>query len=215
MIIALSLAAGVFAGCVFYIAAAAGLAEFQLAVVPRRGWGRRMTAGTYKPQLSYRVRVTEGDIESARIGDSYNCVGARAIARHIPAAQSIRIDDRDVRFTIGAVRLTYATPWPLQRYLRAFDEGVILEPFTFGLRDPIVTQAKRRTPAGTAIDTARKKVTRAKTPAARAKAEAALAKAEADTAGKPRTTGQRDWTNRPGPGRPPRQRVYGGRTDRG
>jgi hypothetical protein len=33
MIIALSLAAGVFVGCVFYIAAAAGLAEFQLAVV--------------------------------------------------------------------------------------------------------------------------------------------------------------------------------------
>jgi hypothetical protein len=91
-----------------------------------------MTTGTYKPQLSYRVRVTEGDIESARVGDSYNCVGARAIARHIPAAQSIRIDDRDVRFTIGDVRLTYAHTWRLQRYLRAFDEGMILEPSRSG-----------------------------------------------------------------------------------
>lgn len=171
-----------------------------------------MDEGTYKPQLSYRVSVTQEDIDASRMGDSYNCVVVRAIARHIPAAKSIRVDDRDIRFTLGDLRLTYAAPWRVQGYLQAFDGGEPPVPFTFGLRDPIVRQVQRRTAAGTALAVARQKVKRARTPATRAKAEAQLAQVEAAEAGKPRVSGETEYKNRPrGVGRPPRVRHFGER----
>lgn len=99
-----------------------------------------------------KVSVTEADIARAKRNDSYLCVVAQAVARTVPDATKIDVDTQTVRFTSGGRRFQYLTPYGVQGYVIAFDAGDKIEPFAFQLRNPRITNPKRKTDAGKAIE---------------------------------------------------------------
>jgi len=106
----------------------------------------KTAAGLMKPGARLRVSVTQDDIEGARRGDSYECPIAIAIARTLPAAYHIRVDDRTIRFTLDGYRFTYTGhPWRVEKYIRDFDAGTPPQPFGFWIHRP--KAAKVATPA--------------------------------------------------------------------
>lgn len=97
------------------------------------------------PQGRYNFEVTEADIEKARVGDSYQCVVAQAIARTIPDARQITVDVRTIRWSDQDGRHVFLTPYAVAGYVIAFDAGDELHPFRFQVRDAIPSVQRKAT----------------------------------------------------------------------
>jgi hypothetical protein len=116
---------------------------------------KRDTAAVKESQSRFNVHVTEKDIERAKRNDSYTCVVAQAIARTVPDATRIEVDNQTIRFTRPGRRLKFLTPYVVAGYVVAFDAGDPIAPFSFQLRNPIQAAKKTYTPVGRAIHRAR------------------------------------------------------------
>jgi hypothetical protein len=90
----------------------------------------------------FRINVTQRDIDEALRRNSARCVVATAIARSIPTAHHIEVDTQLIRFTDGANRYGYLTPYGVQGYVIAFDAGDPISPFSFEVRDPLRIRRK-------------------------------------------------------------------------
>jgi hypothetical protein len=93
---------------------------------------------------TFKIQVTQDDINLGVRGQSAHCIVATAIGRQIQNATRIQVDAQAIRFTIGDDRLIYLTPQNVGEYVIAFDEGVFdhIKPMTVTLSTPLV--AKRR-----------------------------------------------------------------------
>lgn len=92
----------------------------------------------------WRMEVTEEDIKRARIGDSYNCVVTRTVARNIPECTHIEADIQTVRFSVGEWRYVYLTPRAVQEYIVDFDDEIAPAPFKFTLSNPQIIPRRLR-----------------------------------------------------------------------
>lgn len=94
-------------------------------------------------QSSVTITVTAEDIEKAAVGDSYRCVIAQAIARHITNARKIEVDVQTIRWSDEDGRHVFLTPYSAAGYVIAFDAGEEIHPFRFRLRDAVPSVQKR------------------------------------------------------------------------
>lgn len=94
------------------------------------------------------VAVDAQTIEDAIPRDSSHCMIAEAVRRAYPTAKSISVDLQTIRFSDAAhgLRYTYLTPRVGQLALINFDMGNRPEPFSFKLRNGMVTASGRRPP---------------------------------------------------------------------
>jgi hypothetical protein len=127
-----------------------------------------------QPRKRFTIEVTEADIEEAKIGDSYRCVLAHAIARQVPNAKRIEVDLQTVRWTDEQGRRVFLTPYVAAGYIVAFDAGEELHPFSVRLGNPVeAMQRKAKTRAAREIKQKDSKVQRER--ARQRKAETVLA----------------------------------------
>jgi hypothetical protein len=98
-----------------------------------------------RPRVRFNVEVTTEDITKAKVGDSFNCIVAQAIARQIPDARKIEVDIQTVRWSDANGRHVFLTPYSVAGYVVAFDAGDKLHPFRFMLRDAVPAAQKRAT----------------------------------------------------------------------
>jgi hypothetical protein len=96
-----------------------------------------------RPRVRFNIEVTAEDIAKAKVGDSFNCVVAQAIARQISDARKIEVDLQTVRWSDQNGRHVFLTPYSVAGYVIAFDAGDKLHPFRFMLRDAIPAAQKR------------------------------------------------------------------------
>src|SRR5262245_25461907 len=96
-----------------------------------------------KHRSRYSIQVTETDIDKARVGDSFKCVVAQAIARQIPNAHHIEVDVQTIRWSDENGRHVFLTPYSAAGYVVAFDAGDDLHPFSFHLHSPHEAMQKR------------------------------------------------------------------------
>jgi len=91
-------------------------------------------------RIDQKVDVTESDIATAVRQDSRLCAVATAIARTIPDATHIVVDVQTIRYTRTTTdeRYTVAPPPSIGAYVRAFDEGRAIKPFSFTLREAVI-----------------------------------------------------------------------------
>jgi hypothetical protein len=101
----------------------------------------------------YEIEVTEEDVREGIRCDHRFCMVATAIPRTVPQATFIHVDAQGVSFTVGTKRLYYVSPPAVARYIQLFDAGQVIEPFSFMLREPVITErdlvAKRKSIAQT------------------------------------------------------------------
>jgi hypothetical protein len=96
-----------------------------------------------KRRSRFNIEVTEDDITTAHVNDSYRCVVAQAIARQIPGSRRIEVDLQTIRWSDENGRHVFLTPYSVAGYVVAFDAGEELHPFRFQLRDPHVAAQKK------------------------------------------------------------------------
>jgi len=119
----------------------------------------------------FDIEVTEGDIEVAHVGDSFNCVVAEAIKRQIPEARKIEVDLQTIRWSDDNGRHVFLTPFEAQGYVVAFDAGDEMHPFWFRLKNAIpALQTRAVTDAAKAAQKSRGKITRERNAVKRAEA---------------------------------------------
>lgn len=91
-------------------------------------------------RIDQKVDVTQSDIDNATREDSRLCAVATAIARTIPDATHIVVDVQTIRYTRTSTdeRYTVAPPAGIGAYVRAFDEGRAIKPFSFTMREAVI-----------------------------------------------------------------------------
>jgi hypothetical protein len=126
----------------------------------------------------FEVAVTQSDIDRALQSNSAKCVVAQAIARTLPDATRIEVDTQTIRFTLGAERYAYLTPYSVTGYVIAFDAGDEIHPFRFRLYEEqkVAIRQRHRTEAGKVANKVNeeKRRAKAKAKASREKLNAAL-----------------------------------------
>lgn len=111
-------------------------------------------------RVRYRFAVTEEDIASAEVGDSYRCVIAQTIKRQIPDASHIEVDTQTIRWSDEGGRHVFLTPFAVGGYVVAFDAGEEIVPFRFQIEYAVPAAQKRaKTEAARAAKKSRRKIT--------------------------------------------------------
>lgn len=107
-----------------------------------------MTAKVLSAHTGPRVRinVTQEIIDAGIRRSSSHCMIAEAIEELIPEARHIAVDLQTIRWSDPekGVRYTYLTPRAAQVHLVNYDQGEEVEPISFSLSRPMITQAGTR-----------------------------------------------------------------------
>jgi hypothetical protein len=93
-----------------------------------------------------RITVTQDNISRSARADSSHCMIANAVREAIPQARNISVDLQTIRYSDPerGVRYTYLTSAAAQAALVAFDEGSLVEPFSFTISNAYVAPVNRR-----------------------------------------------------------------------
>ena len=148
-------------------------------------WSKNESWTTYRKGMmdlseqSLRIKVAQADIDRAHRKDSWKCVVAQAVKRHVPEAKRVSVDIQAIKVFTDEAIWTYLTPRVVQDYIVAFDGGCDeqITPMSFTLKEPFRSQRRGHTPKGTKAEQARRKAIHA------ALAEG-LSKEEADDRGR-------------------------------
>lgn len=82
------------------------------------------------------IVVDADTIERSVIGVSSHCMIAEAIKKAVPDARAVAVDLQTIRWSDRErrIRYVYLTPPSVQQALVDFDQGELIEPFTFRVR---------------------------------------------------------------------------------
>jgi hypothetical protein len=85
-----------------------------------------------------KVNVTSELIEDAIQRDSGHCMIAEAIKHKLPEASAVSVDIQTIRYSLRGQRsrFFFLTPRKVQETIISFDQGDLIEPFEFTLRQP-------------------------------------------------------------------------------
>jgi hypothetical protein len=89
------------------------------------------------------VQLTEEDLAWARSQDQWSCVVVRAIQRTLPDATRVKVNRREIAFSLDRddTRYTFITPPEIvEKVLKPFDARKKPELLSFVLTDPIAAQ---------------------------------------------------------------------------
>jgi hypothetical protein len=94
---------------------------------------------------TYKITVTQQDIDAGVRGSDVYCMASTAIGRLIPSATRISTDVQCIRFTDSelGIRYTYLTPREVQQYVIDYDAGDPIKPFSFTLSNPMTAPAQQ------------------------------------------------------------------------
>jgi hypothetical protein len=109
-------------------------------------------------EQSLRVKLTQPDIDKARRKDSWKCVVAQTVKRHVPEAKRVSVDIQAIKVFTDEAIWTYLTPRVVQDYIVAFDAGrdEQIVPMSFTLKDPFRSQRRAHTPKGSKAERERR-----------------------------------------------------------
>jgi hypothetical protein len=98
------------------------------------------------------IQVTQQHIDTATPKNSGHCMIADALKAAFPDAQSVAVDVQTIRWTDPAKsqRYIYLTPRSAQVALVRWDQGIVIEPFSFKLKGAQIIRAKRKGSSGKA-----------------------------------------------------------------
>lgn len=85
-----------------------------------------------------RVHVSRTLVEDSMMRNSSHCMVAEAIKECVPNAGHVSVDMLTIRYTDPekGLRYTHLTPRSVAKAIIMFDQGAVVEPFSFELRKP-------------------------------------------------------------------------------
>lgn len=94
-----------------------------------------------------RFNVTEEDIERGEARDQWNCAIAETIRRSLPTARRVKVNKKEIAFTIGEERYTYPTPpEAVEAVIQPLDTGGKPEPIILRLTGGTAEPVKHKDP---------------------------------------------------------------------
>lgn len=91
-----------------------------------------------------KITVAQPEISIAQRGVTTRCAIAAAIMMQVPAARHIRVDENKIAWLDVArhERLVFRTPAAAQEFIRQWDAGSEVEPFSFTLTDTALIERR-------------------------------------------------------------------------
>jgi len=96
--------------------------------------------------MSFKIRVTQENIDQATRELSSKCMVADAVRACVPGSVNIHADVSTIRWSKGSKRYIHPTPSKGQAAISNWDAGMPVEPFEMTLSRPLVVEVQKRGP---------------------------------------------------------------------